>query len=73
MQDLKNIDGIQIDQNKKCMQTQLNFEGDKTQDGAEDNGVGNELTNRYKQDRNSTYGCALRGLSIYNLFNLFSL
>ena len=25
-----------------------------------------------KQDRNSTYGCAFRGLRIYNLFNIFN-
>ena len=31
------------------------------------------LTLRYKQDQNSTYRCAIWGLIIYNLFDLFSL
>ena len=30
-------------------------------------------TNYTKQDWNSTYRCAFRGLRVYNLFNLFSL
>ena len=30
------------------------------------------ILNQHKQDPNSTYRCALRGLRIYNLFNLFS-
>ena len=38
-----------------------------------ENGAKWENGRTLKQDRNSTYRCAIRGLRIYNLFNLFSL